>query len=301
MAPKYKQQHESSTAMNDDTTKIISDSDQIDQELQTADDVDVEEDEEDVLAMAMAEKTNALLRGKSVDFDRTFVPRISNQMAAPEVVPEADTEHADGEERSSPTTTAISSRPGAFSMAQRHASDGDVTSADSVVSTGEEESVELDDNKVILVPRASIVGAHTSETDLDIEDPVHREESPPIAEVIEMSSSEMVQNGNTATPKKERRSKLFRWLILLVLLTIAAALIALLVEVNKTKKQNEDNDGRGPPRGPPRDKYPYIDGDNFSGYDHDINPFEFGGNNRNNTSMKMDDSGGRRILDNRLQ
>jgi hypothetical protein len=283
-------QRKSSPVMDNATTKI-SESDQLDEELQTVNDDDVEEHEEDVLAMAMAEKASALLRGKSAEFDRTFVPRISNQMApSPEVIPEADTEHPDGEERSPPAATVIPSRPGAFSMVQHNASHDDDASQETASIEGEL-IIEHDGNKVIHIPRASLVSSGADVTELDLEDPMHQQKFPPIAEVVEMPPSEMVEKDDPAVPRRDSRRKLFRWLILLALLTIAAALIALLVEVNNSKKPEDKpedkHDDNWPPRGPPRDKYPSINGGNFTEYDGDFSPIAFGGNNsqvdRNNT------------------
>jgi hypothetical protein len=171
-------------------------------------------------------------------------------------------------------------------MARGTASERGIALSESA-STGEEDSVERDDAKVILIPRASLVSAGTTETDLDLENPMHRQEFRPIAVVVENPSSEMVQNGNTDAPRKDKRRRIFRWLVLLALLLIAAALISLVVEVTKSKKREREHDGRFPSRRPPPDMYPNVDGNDFPKYEGDGTPFTTDGTNnqmdRNNT------------------
>ncbi|KAG7357015.1 hypothetical protein IV203_001703 [Nitzschia inconspicua] len=221
------------------------------------------EEDEDVMAMVMAEKTNAFFRGKSSEFDRTFVPRIIGRIAPSDVT--GNDEQPEGEEHSS-RRIVFPSGPGAFSV-DIHSTSQIENISTSVEPVDRDEPMDYDDvDKTIVIPRASLVG--TSEIDLDVENVAYKQSVPMIAEVVR--SDEFVQN-SSAPNEKERRKKIFRCAVLAGLLLIAAVLIAILVVQVTNRDEDDHRRGDGRPKKPHPDKYPYG---NTSKFDDSFSPFE---------------------------
>jgi hypothetical protein len=273
-----------------DDPALTIENDQVLDDQQHTEQEEENEDEEDVLEMAMAEKTNALIRGKSVDFDRTFVPRTSVRRSRPEDIPEYDVEQPNGGEEPSSSAALIHGRPGAFSVSQRNPSQPDsvlTTSAEGADDEGSiGHSINIGRDKTIVVLRASLVRMGSTDADSDME---QRREIPPIAEVVEPGSLELVSS------VKPGRTKLFRILVVASLLLIAAALIAILVTYKTNQSSEEKRRGGGgrgdrpSKEGPPPDRYPNVDRDDIPIYSGGDDSFGNNTSSDRNINMGMHD------------
>lgn len=199
--------------------------------------------------MVMEEKANAMIRGKSTDFDRTFVPRNPESY---------DSDENEGQRSTSIQRNSNISLPGAYRVSsewQQSAPQTDVASLASAVSSQEDSH-----DKTIVVPRASLVHEST-EHEGDVENPaslVPGEAVPPVAEVVE-SDGAAQDPSSSSVVKPTKKQRVFRFCVLLTLLLIAAALIAILVQVTRNVRDDDALPPRPPP--PPKKQRPPKDGD----------------------------------------
>jgi hypothetical protein len=223
---------------------------------------------EDVMEMAMAEKSNALLRGKSADFDRMFaLPRWGSRS---EVVPEDDVEqYLEGtrEESSSqdPTSSSIiPALPGAFRVGQSRQR----SVADTSVDMEKEEIIDNLD-RTFVVPEASLVSSGAE--DLDQSTKIVTS----IAEVVELDATESVDEKEAIM--KARRRRIFRCAVLVALIVIVAVLVAILVMLTEEERES-DHDSASDDHGILRRPRPSsADMDDVPFYESDVSSSPFTG------------------------
>jgi hypothetical protein len=245
------------------------------------DDDDDEQEEEFVLDMAMAEKTNAMQRGKSADYDRVFVHRRSSTDRT--IV--GNTEREGGNERNSARQGGRRSVPGAFQVPVTNPTVMEGGAMDANADDAHVENIGNGNHfvgglasanhthEVIVIPQASLV---VDGADLEAQAilPPGPDDRPIVHAVATQNDNktEPFQSTNKGILDDEtmkRRKRNFRILLLTVMVVIAAILIAILVQV--LQKEEDDGDSGGVPMFPPP---PRRDGDP---------PVNINGNWRNQT------------------
>jgi len=208
-----------------------------------------EEPVEDVLEMVMAEKANAMCRGKSAEYDQAFAPRIRTR-GVRDVAERADEDPENSEAENAEKQLyhpAIGSEsyvhPGAFRVQGTNLVTLNPQESQRDVRT-DNTSPQLpfttdNGDNIVVIARASLVRENEIRGENDVEDDLDLENSSsrpplPIAEVLNSSGEKVFVD-----PKKNstRCRRMFRWSVIVILAVIAAVLIAILVRAKTTERQ----------------------------------------------------------------
>lgn len=232
------------------------------------DDEDVGDDDdgeivsgESVLHMAIEEKSNAMHRGKSAEFDRVFAPR-----------PPSRSDENDGheDEKTDDSRQVIhTSVPGAFRVSNRiNATIQGMVGLSSIDGVGVGDRVLVDhidlsspdgddsvetrvqgapsgdftSDGIIFVQRATLV------TDMEAQ---HAASKPPLVEAVEKVNGDVIATSSAdaqvMVSKLKRRARNFRLAIFVVLVVIAAVLIGILVQLFHSNDDGNSDSYEGPP------------------------------------------------------
>jgi hypothetical protein len=201
---------------------------------------DEEQDDEDVLELVMAEKNNAMHRGKSVEFDRTFVPRLRQtadleEQSSPSSGHVSNTTEDAGNLLKRASSSPLSSIPGAYHVATPHNSHESESGPSRSIAHGSDASF-------IVIPSASLVGDEDPETPASSDN----DKLPPFVSAVE----KVEESHKPDNPNCLNRWSRCRYLsVVLLLLLIVVILISILVKLPFQDSSPEQLDVSKPPPG----------------------------------------------------